>query len=255
MRALVLLLILLGLSPVLVLGQAPQGESGPFQSSAQPATDIGSWDGIRDATVRLPLAAALGAVLALRPKRKGTPKRTPAVIQTQIILGVVGAVIMLVVGSSLARAFGIVGAANLIRYRAKIEDPKDAGVMLCTLALGLASGVGLFALATFSTFFILVVLSVIESFEPQTKKTFELTVGGGEEAKEFNAADLRERLEGVLERFKLEYELRTTSPEHVVYKVKVPYEVETETVTNAILALDRKTPPSVKWGEQPAKAK
>ena len=54
---------------------------------------------------------------------------------------------MLVVGASLARAFGIVGAANLIRYRSKIDDPKDAVVMLCALAVGLASGVGLYALA------------------------------------------------------------------------------------------------------------
>jgi len=99
--------------------------------------------------------------LALRPKRRGTPKRTPAVVQTQIILAVVGAVIMLVVGASLARAFGIVGAANLIRYRSKIDDPKDAGVMLCSLAVGLASGVGLYALAVFSTVFLVVALSVV----------------------------------------------------------------------------------------------
>ena len=82
------------------------------------------------AMIRLPLAALLGAALALRPRRRGTPPRTPAVIQTQIILAVVGAVVMLVVGASLARAFGIVGAANLIRYRSKIDDPKDAVVML-----------------------------------------------------------------------------------------------------------------------------
>ena len=67
-------------------------------------------------------------------------------IQTQIILAVVGAVVMLVVGASLARAFGIVGAAGLVRYRAKINDPKDAGVMLSTLAIGLAAGVGLWML-------------------------------------------------------------------------------------------------------------
>ena len=78
----------------------------------------------------------LGAALALRPRRKGTPPRMPAVVQTQIILAVVGALMMLVVGSSLARAFGIVGAANLIRYRAKIDDPKDAGVMLGRLPSG-----------------------------------------------------------------------------------------------------------------------
>ena len=93
----------------------------------------------------------LGAALAFRPKRRGTPTRTPAVVQTQIILAVVGALIMLVVGSSLARAFGIVGAASLIRYRSKIDDPKDAGVMLCCLAVGLASGVGLYGLAVFAT--------------------------------------------------------------------------------------------------------
>src|SRR5918993_3253840 len=62
---------------------------------------------IDDAMVRLPLAALLGTALALRPRRKGTPKRTAPVVQTQIILAVVGAVIMLVIGASLARAFGI----------------------------------------------------------------------------------------------------------------------------------------------------
>ena len=42
--------------------------------------------------------------------------------------------------------------------------------MLCTLAIGLASGVGLFALSIFSTFFILVVLSVIESFDRRRRR-------------------------------------------------------------------------------------
>ena len=116
--------------------------------------------------IRLPIAAGLACVLALRPRRKGTPQRQAPVIQTQIILSVVGAVVMLVVGASLARAFGIVGAAGLVRYRAKINDPKDAGVMLSTLAVGLAAGVGLWLLASFGTLFILAMLWVVESFEP-----------------------------------------------------------------------------------------
>ena len=77
------------------------------------------------------------------PCGRGAPGRRramPAVIETQIVLAIVGALIMLIVGASLARAFGIAGAANLIRYRAKIEDPKDAVVMLSTLAVGLACG-------------------------------------------------------------------------------------------------------------------
>ena len=101
-------------------------------------------------------------------------------IQTQIVLAVVGAVVMLIVGASLARAFGIVGAANLIRYRAKIDDPKDAVVMLATLSLGLACGVELYGLAAFAAAFILVVLWVVESFEPESRKLFELKVVAAE---------------------------------------------------------------------------
>ncbi len=97
--------------------------------------------------VRLPLAAALGSALAMRPRRAGTPSRKPAVVQTQVILAVMGALVLIVVGASLARAFGVVGIAGLIRYRAKVDDPKDASVMLAGLGVGLACGVGLLYLA------------------------------------------------------------------------------------------------------------
>src|SRR6478735_8271298 len=96
--------------------QMPQLQTGQEQTNGQ-RTDTDNHPPhplheIDDAMVRLPLAAALGTALALRPKRRGTPARTPAVVQTQIVLAVVGAVVMLIVGASLARAFGIVGAAN-----------------------------------------------------------------------------------------------------------------------------------------------
>src|SRR5688572_31026652 len=160
-------------------GQPAEAEPAPRQDSDNhPMHPLHEID---DAMIRLPLAALLGAALALRPRRKGTPKRTAPVVQTQIVLAVVGAVIMLVVGASLARAFGIVGAANLIRYRSKIEDPKDAVVMLCALAVGLATGVGLYALSIFSTVFLVAALGIIESFEPKSTKAFELKVRAGKQ--------------------------------------------------------------------------
>src|SRR6266853_2123555 len=158
--------------------------------------------GLRHAAVRLPIAVGLAVVLAMRPRRRGTPHRQAHVIQTQIILAIVGAVVMLVVGASLARAFGIVGAAGLVRYRAKIEDPKDAGVMLSTLAVGLAAGVGLWMLAVFSTGFVLIVLGIIESFEPKTTRAFTL------EVKVKEPAAFKPKLEELLKRTKWEHELR-----------------------------------------------
>jgi uncharacterized membrane protein YhiD involved in acid resistance len=193
--------------------------------------------------IRLPLAAILGTVLALRPRRRGTPERQPAVVQTQIILAVVGALIMLVVGASLARAFGIVGAANLIRYRSKIDDPKDAVVMLCALASGLAAGVGLYGLSIVGTLFIVFCLWIIEGFEPQTR-VFELTVKMGDKTQDF-----RPKIEEVLRRFKARYELRTAAEDVITYMVTTPRMLRTDRVSNAIMELDPDGKGAVEWNE------
>ena len=194
--------------------------------------------------IRLPLAALLGTVLALRPRRGGTPERQPAVVQTQIILAGVGSLIRLVVGASRARAFGVAGAANLIRYRSKIDDPKDAVVMLCALSAGLASGVGLYGLAVIGTLVITVLLWFIEGFEPQTR-LFELTVKMGEKT-----ADLRPKIEEILRRYKVRYELRTTSEESVLYFVTTPKALRTDRVSNVIMELGPDGKGEVSWEEK-----
>ena len=185
------LLALAAAAPASAQAPAP----APIREASSPLDELtsGSWtEMVIEGTIRLPLAGVLGAALAFRPKRRGTPTRTPAVVQTQIILTVVGALIMLVVGSSLARAFGIVGAASLIRYRSKIDDPKDAGVMLCGLAVGLASGVGLYGLAVFATVFLVAAVAVIESFEPDDVAQFTLNATGLSDA-----AGIRPRFESL----------------------------------------------------------
>jgi hypothetical protein len=199
---------------------------------------------VRHAALSLPIAALLAAALAFRPRQRGTPRRSPAVIQTQIILALVGAVVMLVVGQSLARAFGIVGAAGLVRYRAKIDDPKDAGVMLSTLAIGLAAGVGSFLLAGFATVMILGVLWAIESLEPEERKLFNLKVTTKD------GAELRTRIETLLQQFGVRYELRTQAAEEICYEVKLPWGTRTDRVSNAILRLDRDRTTAVEWEEK-----
>lgn len=198
------------------------------------------------AAVRLPLAALLGAALALRPRRRGTPIRRSPVVQTQIILAIVGAVVMLVVGVSLARAFGIVGVASLIRYRAKINDPKDAVVMLSALAVGLASGVGQYVLAIFATAFLVATLWVVEGFEPQTRM-FELSVKLGGQT-----ATLRPRIEATLRKLKAKYELRGVSDDGVSYLVTAPRSMRTDDASKALTGLLPDEPGAVEWTEIPA---
>jgi hypothetical protein len=100
---------------------------------------------------------------------------------------------VMVVGASLARAFGIVGAAELIRYRAKVEDPKDAGVMLSTLAIGWRQ---------------------------------------------------------VFQHRRIPYEFRSTATEGICYAVKLPLEVHTDTISEALISLKPVETVDVKWEQQ-----
>src|SRR5687768_2104219 len=116
--------------------------------------------------VVLTVAAMLGAALGvIRPVRTGIVPRSAHVIQAQILLAIVGAIIIVVVAESLARAFAIVGAAGLVRYRARVDDPKDAGVMLVALAVGLTTGSGLFGFAVLASGFVIGLLWLLESLE------------------------------------------------------------------------------------------
>jgi Domain of unknown function (DUF4956) len=200
-----------------------------------------------DAVVRLPLAAALGAALAMRPRRAGTPARKLVVVQTQVVLAVIGALVMVVVGASLARAFGVVGIAGLIRYRAKIDDPKDASVMLAALGVGLGAGVGLVWVSGFATLFLLALLWVLESKEPEASVSFALKVSAQD------AGKLRRGLEGVLRRHGLEYELRSLGTTELTYAVGVPLERSIDAISQSIVGL-RADAVTVEWEEKKAKS-
>ncbi len=239
--------LLLALATLGTLAAAGVQPPNPLGLSGSPEGRISQVASLLEALVRLPVAAALGAALAFRPRRRGTPPRAPAVIQTQIVLAVLGSLIMLIVGASLARAFGIVGAAGLIRYRAKIDDPKDAAVMLATLGVGLATGVGLYLLAAFATVFILGLLLLVESLH-EGHKLFELKV------KSEDLSGLRSRVESLLARNRIEYELRTASEHEVCYAVKIPLDGRTDRLSNAILRLDPKGATAVEWDEKKDKS-
>jgi hypothetical protein len=235
-------------------GQPPPNTASEAPEAIQPPVENGPptnvYEELVAASVRLPLAALLGSVLALRPRRRGTPVRQMSVVETQIILAVVGALVMLVVGASLARAFGIVGAANLIRYRAKVDDPKDAVVMLSALGVGLASGVGLYVLAGLGTLFIGAALWIIEGFEPAVHKSFELSV-----ELEDGVGDVRAKIEGILRRFHVAYEVRASSADKLSYAVKAPADLRVDRVSDAITGLAASGKIAVEWKQSSAKKK
>ena len=187
------------------------------------------------------LAAALGAALSLRPIRREIVPRSVHVMQAQILLAIVGAIIIVVVAESLARAFAIVGAAGLVRYRARISDPKDAGVMLVALALGLTVGSQMYTFAVVACAFVIGVLWLLEWTEPAAQSRFELTIGGMETLK------LQPEIEHALERKGVIFELRGSSAHELHYEVTVPFEERISKLTKLIRGLDHGRATSVEW--------
>jgi hypothetical protein len=188
------------------------------------------------------LAAALGAALGLaRPPRREIVPRSAHIIQTQILLAVVGAIIIVVVAESLARAFAIVGAAGLVRYRARIRDPKDAGVMLVSLALGLTVGSGMWTFAITACLFVIGLLWLLESFEPAALSRVELTIGGTD------PGHLRGDIEAALHQKGVTYELLGESSHELRYEVTLPFEEKIRKLAKLIRGLDEKQGTSVEW--------
>jgi hypothetical protein len=121
-----------------VLAAARAGLIGPVRVA---------WPTALDGPLRLGVAALIGLGVTAVQRRGGRAGQTTAMHHAQILLCVSGAMMMVLINDSLARAFGIAGAASLVRFRTPVDDPRDAAVMFLLIGLGMASGVGAFALA------------------------------------------------------------------------------------------------------------
>ena len=84
---------------------------------------------------------------------------------TLILLGVVIAVIMMIVGTNLARAFALVGALSVIRFRTAVKDPKDTGFMFFSMGVGMAVGTKFYSVALVMTVFVSLLMYVLSRIQ------------------------------------------------------------------------------------------
>jgi uncharacterized membrane protein YhiD involved in acid resistance len=211
-----------------------------------------SWAQIVSTLVlRLLLAALLAAALAFRPRRS-VLKRNPYVSQTQILLAVVASALMIIVGDNTARAFGIFAAVSVVRFRTNIRDPKEVTVLLISLAIGLATGVGRWELAVVLAIFAVILLWILEYREPQQVfRKMELKIGTR------NVASTQEVLRAVIGGPDFDAELRTISiPKgddevgSLVYAVDVSPSISTNELSQQILNKDLANVDCIEWEEK-----
>jgi hypothetical protein len=229
---------------------------GPDATGLTPAT-ISTWESTSARiALRFSLAAFLAALLAFRPRRGvSVARRNPYVAQTQILMAVVAGGMMMVVGDSAARAFGIFAAASLVRFRTNIRDPKETTVLLVCLGVGLAAGVGRWDMAVILTLFVLLTLSVLEYFERfQVFRSMQVCV----ETRSVDKTD--DVLKHIFDIHHFDYELRELNREDedeplgkIVYLVNLDPMISTNKLNEEILEGDRDNIDSVEWDEKESK--
>lgn len=68
-----------------------------------------------------------------------------------VMLTMITAIVIMVIGNNLARAFGMVGAMSIIRFRTAVKDTADIMFIFFSLSIGLAAGVKLYSIAVVGT--------------------------------------------------------------------------------------------------------
>lgn len=105
--------------------------------------------------INMALATALGVLVSLvyRSTHKGL-SYSQSFTQTILFVTVIVAIVMMVIGSSLARAFALVGALSIIRFRTVVKDTKDTAFVFGALAIGMAAGTSNYVLAALAAAFV-----------------------------------------------------------------------------------------------------
>lgn len=86
-------------------------------------------------------------------------------VHTMIIMGVTVSIIMLIIGSNIARAFALVGALSIIRFRNAVKDSRDVGFIFMTMAVGMAVGTGFYGAAIVFTVFVSAMVYFLYRFD------------------------------------------------------------------------------------------
>ncbi len=83
---------------------------------------------------------------------------TQSYVHTLIMMSMIVSIIMLIIGSNIARAFTLVGALSIVRFRNAVKDTRDVGYIFFAMATGMACGTRFYLLAIIATLVIAFIL-------------------------------------------------------------------------------------------------
>ncbi len=110
------------------------------------------------------MGSAIGLTLAIMLVYMFTHRRSgfrPSMLFTVLLLGPIVSIIVICIGSNIARAISIGGGLALIRFRNTVEDPRDIIYFYLSIAAGMACGVGFIGFAAIAVGLILLLIAIL----------------------------------------------------------------------------------------------
>lgn len=117
---------------------------------------------INDIVLTIVLSFLLSLIVGWTYQRTHrAPSYTQSYVHTLVLMSMVVAIIMLIIGSNIARAFTLVGALSIVRFRNAIKDTRDVGYIFLAMAVGMACGTRFYLLGGIATVVICFLLWVM----------------------------------------------------------------------------------------------
>jgi hypothetical protein len=196
--------------------------------------------------LKLVVAALIGIIVTSVHRRYHRDKPIPrSLLQAQVLLCVAGSLIMIIIGSSVARAFGVAGAAGIVRFRTPVEDPKDTTILFLLVGLGMACGVGQLEVAGLGAAFLCVVLVVLDHFGEAKARIMMLSVTST--SKDFPDEHVNSVLRANVDQFETR-EVLQNDETVTKYQVTMTQHTPIQWLTQELVA-DGKRVKAVSWAE------
>lgn len=133
-----------------------------FKTGADQTAVITLWETVFALGMSLLCSAVIGWVYRFTHRGMGYSQ---SYVQALILTSLVTTVIMMVIGSNIARAFSLVGALSIIRFRNAIKETRDVAFIFFAMAIAMANGTRFPAVALVATGFICCVMVALTFFD------------------------------------------------------------------------------------------
>ncbi len=183
------------------------------------------------ALLTIVLAAVLGGIIAVTYKfTQNDDTYQSGFAVTLLMLPVILSVIIIFIGSNIARAFSLAGTLSIIRFRSAPGDPKDIGFIFFAISAGLACGVGLYAYGFLFVMLLCLAILIIEKtkvFEKKyVHKQLRITV-----PEDLNTDDA---FEDIIEKYTVKHSLTKVKTTDLGSLFELCYEIYTDRNINRI---------------------